>query len=85
MIELKWKGGLIMQCACPDCGALMGKVERGLESYCKCPVCLRTCNDCLGRTTGFKTFINPKDENGKVDKKEVKKEIQKIWEDLNKK
>jgi len=47
-----------MQCACPDCGRLMGKVEKGLDSYCQCPECLRKCRDCLGSTKGFPAFIS---------------------------
>ena len=37
-----------MRCGCQQCGALMVNVERGLRSYCACPSCGETCNQCLG-------------------------------------
>ena len=41
-----------MQCGCPECGALMPKVEKGLESICKCPDCGVTCSACMGNQRG---------------------------------
>ncbi len=37
-----------MRCSCRLCGAYMVQSERGLESGCRCPECLNTCNDCMG-------------------------------------
>ena len=41
-----------MQCGCPQCGQLMAKVERGLESVCFCAGCGVECRACLGRQSG---------------------------------
>lgn len=37
-----------MQCACPQCGILMGHSIHGLESSCICPECHFVCRACLG-------------------------------------
>lgn len=37
-----------MQCACPQCGILLGHRIQGLESACCCPECGFVCRACLG-------------------------------------
>lgn len=37
-----------MQCACPDCGIVMGWREKGVFSECRCPECGYRCSACLG-------------------------------------
>lgn len=37
-----------MQCACPQCGILMGHSIQGLESSCVCAECHFICRACLG-------------------------------------
>lgn len=37
-----------MQCACPECGILMGHRISGLSSECCCPECGFECRACLG-------------------------------------
>jgi len=40
-----------MQCACPECGDMMAKIEAGMNSRCVCPNCDVTCAVCLGLET----------------------------------
>ncbi len=41
-----------MQCGCPQCGALMAQVDKGLDSACRCPWCAHECRACMGRERG---------------------------------
>ncbi|MDD4796837.1 MAG: hypothetical protein PHO66_03610 [Eubacteriales bacterium] len=40
-----------MQCGCPQCGTLLGKAERGLNSTCRCSRCGFVCDICVGKKT----------------------------------
>lgn len=52
-----------MQCGCPNCGVLMAKVERGMQSRCICPNCGHECEDCLGMKRRFPERI---EKGGKI-------------------
>ena len=38
-----------MICICPDCQVDRVHVDKGIFSYCQCPVCFSKCDICMGQ------------------------------------